>query len=166
MGASVKDRPRQGRSHASHAERAELLAKARGDKSEVEAPTTASSDLSRLFTFAVWMLGDRTAGRERTAEVVCAAPGLGFVGWTQVLLAPLLRSRSAPRRRRICLYLIRPILASALCMDRCLASARTRPRQIPRRPELRSDVSGGRSAWAASGVLQIARARLDGRAAS
>ncbi len=51
--------------------------------------TPDSSDLAKLYTFAVWMLGDREAGAERAAEVMRAAPDLGFVGWVQELLTPL-----------------------------------------------------------------------------
>ncbi len=46
-------------------------------------------DLSQLFTFAVWMTGDRDQGLERATNVVGAAPTVGFAGWARALLAPL-----------------------------------------------------------------------------
>lgn len=68
----------------------------------MEAPTPERSDLSMLYTFAVWMFSDRATGLERAAEVVRAAPGLGFVGWTQAILGPLAghTGKSAKRTER------------------------------------------------------------------
>lgn len=58
------------------------------------------SDLSQLYTFAVWMIGDREEGLKRAAEVVRAAPKLGFVGWVTSLLEPLSGRGGEPRNER------------------------------------------------------------------
>jgi hypothetical protein len=58
------------------------------------------SDLAQLYTFAVWMIGDREEGLRRATEVVRAAPTLGFVGWVRALLEPLVGRAGEPRHDR------------------------------------------------------------------
>jgi len=61
-------------------------------------PSRERSDLSMLYTFAVWMFGNRAAGLKRAAEVVRAGPDLGFVGWAQAIIGPLAGPRGKSAR--------------------------------------------------------------------
>ena len=79
----------------------------------MDASTADNSDLSRLYTFAVWMLGNRSDGLRRAAEVVAAAPGLGFVQWAQALLA-MLTGASRKKNSRIERPPERKVVLSAL----------------------------------------------------
>ncbi|HEY0135964.1 MAG TPA: sigma factor-like helix-turn-helix DNA-binding protein [Nannocystis sp.] len=61
-----------------------------------------TDDLAKLYTFAAWMLNDRAEGLRRAAEVVRAAPGLGFVQWVEAVIAPLsgATGRTGPKTER------------------------------------------------------------------
>ena len=89
----------QGRSHAARGSTEVVSLVTNG---VMDAPSPDPSELSKLYTFAVWMLGGRVAGVERAGEVVRAAPDAGFVGWAQALLTPLTgpRARKGPRAER------------------------------------------------------------------
>jgi DNA-directed RNA polymerase specialized sigma24 family protein len=57
-----------------------------------------SSDLSRFYQFAVWMLGDPDQGLTRAVEVVRETPG-GFAAWVRALLRPMAGPRGREERR-------------------------------------------------------------------
>ena len=71
-------------------------------KGEMEADARMD-DMAKLYTFAVWMLNDRAEGLRRAAEVVRAAPDLGFVQWVGDLIARLsgAKGRKGPKTRRL-----------------------------------------------------------------
>ncbi len=81
---------------------------------ESRAPET--SELSSLYIFAVWMIGDRDVALARATEVIEAAPQAGFAAWANAVRAPLSGPKGLPAERREVLVALDELLRTDLTM--------------------------------------------------
>lgn len=95
---------------------------------DANAPET--SDLARLYTFAVWMTGDRATALATAAELVKAAPGERFAHWAMALLAQLGGPKGHPADRRMVLDSLDELLRTDLTVT---AGDHPQVRRDPRR---------------------------------